>query len=810
MLPIRELTVQELYRATDPSALPFETTARAPRSEDFIGQDQAMEAVEFGVAVRREGYNLFAIGPSGVGKQSVLRQLLGQRASQERPGEDWCYVNNFDDAHRPHAMALPAGRAAALRADLERTVSDLQVAVRTALEGEEHRTRRQRLMRELADRQERAFRESEQRARQEGVHVAREQDSFTVRPLREGRAMLPAEFDELPEPDQQRLREVVARAEDSLGVALQEFNDWDRQHREALEALLRRTAAAAGAKLFEELRAAYADLPAVLEHLADIEADLADSAAGFLEEEEEEGSEPSRRRRMAPEADGGAEFEQRASVNVVIDHAEAEGAPVVYEPHPTLANLMGRIEHSQQFGSMIADFTLIRPGAVHRALGGYLVLEAARLLEHPQAWQALKRTLQSGEISLESQGQQPDGPVAVSLTPEPIPFADTKVILLGERELYEVLADTDPDFLELFKVLVDFDDVMDRTPASEASYANLVAWLAFKDGLREFTRGGVARVLEHAARLADDSGRLSVRMRSILDLMREADSHASLANAQLITAEHVQRAIEQQSRRSGSVRIHLLENIRDGITLLQSAGSRVGQVNGLSVVRSGEHGFGQVVRITARVWVGHGDVIDIERDVDLAGPLHAKGVLICKGFLGQRYATEVPLSLSASLVFEQSYGSVEGDSASVAETCALLSALANVPVLQSIAITGSMNQHGEVQAVGGVNEKIEGFFDVCREQGLSGAQGVVIPASNVRHLMLSHEVVAAVREGKFHVWAAADIDQALELLTGREAGRQDDSGAYPAGSLNAAVQQRLRSFAEVDGRFRARVNPAQR
>lgn len=808
MLPIRELTVQELYRTTDPSALPFETTARAPRSEDFIGQDQAIEAVEFGVAVRRDGYNLFVIGPSGVGKQSVLRQLLGQRASQERPGDDWCYVHNFADAHRPHALALPAGRAAALRNDLERTVADLQVAVRTALEGEEHRTRRQRLMRELADRQERAFREIEQRAREEGVHVAREQESFTVRPLREGRAMLPAEFDELPEAEQERLRAVVARAEDSLGVALLEFNDWDRQHREAQEALLRRTAAAAGAKLFVELRAAYADLPEVLEHLADIEADLADSAAGFLEEEEEEGSEGARRPRLQPEADGGSEFELRASVNVLIDHEQAEGAPVVYEAHPTLANLMGRIEHSQQFGSMIADFTLIRAGAVHRAQGGYLILEAARLLEQPQAWQALKRTLQSAEISLEPHGQQPDGPVAVSLQPEPIPFADTKIILLGDRDLYEVLADTDPDFLELFKVLVDFEDVMDRTPATEANYANLVAWLAFKDGLREFTRAGVARVLEHASRLAEDSGRLSVRMRSILDLMREADSHASLANAPLIAAEHVQKAIDQQQRRAGSIRLHLLENIRDGITLVESRGARVGQINGLSVVRSGEHSFGQVARITARAWVGHGDVIDIERDVDLAGPLHAKGVLICRGFLGQRYATEVPLSLSASLGFEQSYGAVEGDSASVAETCALLSALANVPLLQSIAVTGSMNQHGEVQAVGGVNEKIEGFFAVCREQGLSGAQGVIIPASNVRHLMLSHEVVAAVREGRFHVWAVVELDQALELLTGREAGRRDDTGAYPAGSVNAAVQQRLRTFAEVHGRFRTREGGA--
>jgi lon-related putative ATP-dependent protease len=805
--PIRVLTADSLCRRCNPESLPFETTAGTPRSEDFIGQEGAIEAVHFGVAVRRDGYNLFAVGPSGVGKQSIVRQLLSNRALEERPTEDWCYIHNFADAHRPRALALPAGRAAALRVDLEQTVAELQVAVRTALEGEEYRTRRQRLERELADRQDKALRGIEREAREEGVSILREQDGFAVAVLRDGQAMPAQEFDQLPEEERAAHKVRLARAEDALAVTLQEFNDWGRQHREALTALQRGTATAAGARLFAALRRTYADLPAVLEYLDQIEADLADSSEEFVVEPDNDEADPPRWRAPVAEAGEGSSFELRASVNVLIDHGAAEGAPVVYEDHPTHANLMGRIDHMPQFGSLVADFTLIRAGALHRALGGYLILDAARLLESQHAWEALKRTLRARQIALDPIGQL-ETPAAVSLQPEPIPFTHTKVILLGERELYELLAEGDPDFLELFKVLVDFDDCMDRSAESEIRYANLLGWLAFKDGLNDFTRAGVARMIEHAARLAEDAGKLSVRMRPILDLMREADSQASSANQTFVTAEHVQKAIEAQRRRAGRMRERLLESVRHGVTLIDSTGARVGQVNGLSVIQSGEQVFGQVVRITARVWVGKGEVVDIERDVELAGPLHSKGVLICKGLLGARYATESPLSLSASLVFEQSYGLIEGDSASLAEACALLSALAESPVRQEIAVTGSMNQHGDVQAIGGVNEKVEGFFDICSERGLTGSQGVIIPSTNCRHLMLSSEVTAAVRAGRFHVWGVDTLDEAIRLLTGRDAGERDERGRYPEGTIHRSVQERLQRFSDAGRRFVAGASAA--
>jgi lon-related putative ATP-dependent protease len=799
--PIRQLPPTALARLCDAASLPFETTHDARQDEpEFIGQDIAIEALDFGLAVLREGYNLFAVGPSGVGKQTLLCQRLTRRASDEPRAEDWCYVHNFADKGRPRALRLPAGRAAALRADMERTVAELQSAMRAALEGEEYRTRKQKLFRDLEDRQDKAFRSIERPAREAGVSITRERDLFAVSPLRDGKVMQPAEFDELPEPEQARLKALLAPAEDRVDAMLQEFNEWGRRHREALDALERATASSVGSRVFGELRSKYSDLPAVLDFLAHVEADLADSAEEFIEDESDEGTEPLRRNLPMDPADSSS-FELRATVNVFVDQDAAPGAPVVYEDHPTEARLMGRIEYAAQFGSLVADFTLIKPGALQRARGGFLLMDAARLLENPPAWAALKRSLRTREIRVASNAEHPESSPTVSLEPEPIPLDQTKIVLFGERELYDLLAEIDADFLELFKVLVDFEDRMDRTPQSEIDYASLVARLIRKDDLSDFSRSAVARVLDHAARLAEDSGKLSVQMRPILDLMREADAIARTRGARLVSSEHVQSAIDAQHRRSGRVRQHILEDVRQGITLIACAGARIGQINGLSVVKSGEHSFGLTVRITARAWIGKGELIDIEREVELGGPLHSKGVLILSGLLAARYATTHPLSLSASLVFEQSYASVEGDSASLAEACALMSALADLPISQSIAVTGSLSQHGEVQAIGGVNEKIEGFFDVCCVRGLTGSQGVVIPNSNARHLMLKSELVAAVQAGQFHVWTAETLDDALSLLFGRDMGQRDVHGHFPEGSVNAAIAARLRAFAENRRRF---------
>jgi len=489
-------------------------------------------------------------------------------------------------------------------------------------------------------------------------------------------------------------------------------------------------------------------------------------------------------------------------VNVLVDHSESKGAPVVYEDHPTYNNLIGRIEHIAHMGALVTDFNLIKPGALHRANGGYLILDARQLLLQPYAWDGLKRALRSREVRIESLSQVLSLVSTVSLEPEPIPL-DVKVVLIGERLLYYLLYQLDPDFGELFKVEADFNEEIPRTPENNLLYARLIGTIARKEGLRPFDRGAVARVIEHSARMADDAEKLSIHLLSTADLLREADYWAGVAGNGVVTADDVQRAIDAQIHRADRLRELVQEEIKRGTILIDTTGERVGQVNGLSVIQLGNFAFGRPNRITARVRLGKGEVVDIEREVELGGPIHSKGVLILSGFLGARYAAERPLSLSASLVFEQSYSGVEGDSASLAELCALLSSLAEVPIRQSLAVTGSVNQHGEVQAIGGVNEKIEGFFDVCKTRGLTGEQGVIIPATNVQHLMLRQDVIEAVKAGQFHIYPVQTVDQGIELLTGIPAGERDEEGNFPEGSINQLVEARLIELAEKQRAFAA-------
>jgi lon-related putative ATP-dependent protease len=490
-----------------------------------------------------------------------------------------------------------------------------------------------------------------------------------------------------------------------------------------------------------------------------------------------------------------------------VDNSACSGAPVVYDDHPSHANLVGRVEHLAELGSLVTDFRLIRAGDLHRANGGYLIIDARKVITQPLAWDELKRALRSRQIRIESMAQTMGLTTTASLDPEPIPL-DLKVVLVGERLIYYLLAEHDPEFLELFKVAADFDEIVPRDADTELLFARLLGTLARREGLRPLDPGGVARAIEHGARLAADAERLSVHSESLADVLREADHVAAAAGRPVLTGQDVRAAIDAQRGRAGRLHERIVDEIRRGTILIDTSGARVGQVNGLSVLQLGPVALGRPSRITASVRLGSGRVVDIEREVELGGPIHSKGVMILAGFVGARYTADRPLSLHASLVFEQSYSGVEGDSASCAELCALLSALAEVPIRQSLAVTGSVNQHGEVQAVGGVNEKIEGFYDLCAARGLSGDQGVIIPASNVKHLMLRDDVVEAVEVGRFRVWGIETVDQALELLTGTSAGARDDAGRFPDGSVNQRVESRLEALAEKARSFGGRAEGA--
>jgi lon-related putative ATP-dependent protease len=613
-------------------------------------------------------------------------------------------------------------------------------------------------------------------------------------PLRDGEVMEPIEFERLPGREQERLKRKMAALQQELQEALAALPREAQRQRDELRKLDRLVTGNATHHLIDERRARWADVPCVLEYLADVERDVVDHAEDFLASEDA----------SAVKVLLGGRAEKRPAtryeVNALVTHATGSGAPVVYEDHPTLANLVGRVEHVAEFGHLATNFTLIQAGALHRANGGYLIVDARRLLLQPLAWDELKRALRSKLIRIESLGQALSLDVTASLEPDPIPL-QAKVVLLGERHLYYLLSQLDPEFPELFKVAADFEEEIERTPQGEQLYARLLATFARREGLRPLDRGAVARAIEHAARCAEDQDELQVHAETIADLLREADHNAGEAGVEVVCAAHVQAALDAQVRRASRVRDRVQRQIERGVVLIDTRGEAVGQVNGLSVLQLGSHAFGRPSRITARVRLGSGSVVDIEKEVALGGPLHSKGVLILTGFLGQRFASARPLSLSASIVFEQSYSGVEGDSASCAELLALLSALAEAPVRQGRAVTGSVNQHGQVQAIGGVNEKIEGFFELCRAAGLTGEQGVVIPAANARHLMLRAEVVEAAAQGRFHVWPVKTVDEAFELLTGLPAGERDGSGQWPEGSLNRRVDERLADFAERSRRF---------
>lgn len=767
----------------DSGCFDFETTEQLEDLSEFVGQTRALDAVRFGITIRREGYNLYVLGPPGVGKRTIVQSFLEKKSADEPTPDDWCYVNNFDNPHQPRALQLPAGRGPKLVQDLRILFEDLHTAIPAALEMEEHRNRLQEVEGEVKERQSQAFQSLAEKSSERGIQLIRTPAGFALAPMREGEVLTPEQYEKLSDEQRDEIQAAVDELQTELRTLVEKIPQWRNEIRRKTKDLNQQATRLVVGQSLAQVRSWYTDLPEVLKFLDALEANVIQRADEFRRQEEEAAGPLDLAGRHRNLADA-------YSANLIVEHGRTHGAPVVYLEHPSYVNLMGRVEHETQMGNLVTDFTLIKPGALHGANGGYLVIEAVRLLQQPFAWEALKRALYSQHIKIESLGENLGLLSTVSLEPEPIPL-DVKVVLLGDRMLYYLLYQYDRDFGELFKVAADFEERMERSPENCRLYARLIATLVRREKHRHFDRSAVARVLEHSARVASDSERLTTHMRTVADLLREADYWAEQEGCEQVSVRHVQQTIDKQVYRAERLRQHVQEEIQRGTLLIDTSGQRVGQVNGLSVIDLGNFAFGRPSRITATARLGKGEVVDIEREVELGGAIHSKGVLILSAFLASRYAQRHPLAVSASLVFEQSYGMVEGDSASVAELCALLSALAGVPINQSLAVTGSVNQHGQVQPIGGVNEKIEGFFDVCRVRGLTGEQGVLIPASNVKHLMLREDVVAAAADGKFHVWPVETVDQALNLLTGLPAGELGADGRFPAGTVNQRVADTL-------------------
>ncbi|MGB9886865.1 MAG: Lon protease family protein [Moorellales bacterium] len=780
-----EVPISSLRRVCDPAQFRFETTEEVEPLEGIIGQERAVRAMEFGLKVKRPGYNLFLTGLTGTGKLSYARSMVTAVAAQEVTPEDWCYVYNFDDPAQPQVLCLPPGKGASLSQELEEVIEELQVEIPRAFGSDDYENQKNEIIREFQERSSELMEELNQRASAQGFSIRRSSTGFVTVPLVDGKPITGEEYEALPAETKEEIERKSNALQFDIRDTVRRVQQAEREAREKIKQLDSQVGLFCAGHRIDALKDKYQEYPQVLDYLEALKQDIVNNLDLFRAEEEEHSppwARPSRASALL-----------KYRVNLLIDRRNCQGAPVVVETNPTYYNLVGRIEHENEWGILSTNFTMIRPGAIHQANGGYLILQARDLLVNPFSWEALKRVLKTGQLTIENMGDQYGLVPLASLKPEPIPVR-VKVILIGNPLLYYLLYHYDEDFPKLFKIRVDFDTEMDRTLENEAKLAQFISYHCRQQNLRHFHREAVAKVVEYSSRLAEDQEKLSTRFNELVEILYEADAWAASEGCAYVEARHVQRAIEEKHYRSNRLEEKFQEMFARGELLVDTDGRAVGQVNGLSVVDLGDYVFGRPSRITATTGLGQRGVVNIERETKMSGNIHSKGVLILAGYLLSKYAQDVPLCLSASLCFEQLYTGVEGDSASSAELYALLSSLAGLPVEQGIAVTGSINQKGEIQPVGGVTAKVEGFFRVCRLKGLTGRQGVIIPHQNVRHLMLSEEVVEACRQGKFHIWPVRTVDEGLTILTGIPAGERRPDGTYPPGTVHHFVLEKLRSY----------------
>lgn len=809
----RRLAAEEVYNACEIEKFSFQTTAGIEPLEEIsqaLAQPRAVESLKFGTDMQRRGFNIFALGPPGTGRHSMVRQTLDKKAGQCRVPSDWCYVNNFEDPGRPRALEFPAGQGKKFADDMKNMILEARNALKATFESEEYQNRLQAVHQQFKDRQQKAFEDINNRAKEKGLSLVRTPNGIAFAPLKEdGEVMPPDAYQQLPEEKRREIEKKIEEVQEESQKVFQKIPRWQKEIRQKIHELNNEVARYALSPLVDELRRQYGESSRkIAGHLDAVEKDILENLQAFMTGgQQDTGGGTVAQLQQQPqsylsgeETDMDSPAVRRYKVNLLVDHSLDQGAPVIYEDNPTYANLVGKVEHMSRMGALITDFNLIKPGSLHRANGGSLILDARKVLTQPGAWEGMKRALKSGRIKIESLAEMFSLMSTMTLEPEPIDL-NVKVIMIGSPFVYYLLQHYDPEFPELFKVAADFDVQMHRDGDSHQMYARLLRTIIERENLRHFDRAAVGRMIEQSSRLAGDGRRLSTRIKEISDLMIEADYWAGQNGNHHVEAGDVEKAVDFRVYRSDRLRQRIQEEIERGTLMIDTDGQTAGQVNGLSVLNLGDFMFGRPNRITARIQAGKGEVIDIEREVKLGGPLHAKGVLILSGFLGARYATDRPLSLKATLVFEQSYGGVEGDSASSAELFALLSAISGIPASQAIAVTGSVNQFGQIQAIGGVNEKIEGFFDVCSRRGLTGKQGVLIPAANVEHLMLRKDVVDAVANEKFHVFPIRTVDEGMEILTGLPAGEPDENNTYPPGTVNAMIQQKLVKMAETMRQF---------
>lgn len=783
-MPVSPLPPQSLRKTCSLDNLDFETTEDIQSLEKVLGQPRAFKALELGSEVSGKGFNIFVMGVPDSGRTTLSRAYLERRAASDPIPDDWCYVANFKDPRKPKAIRLPAGDSGTFKSDIEKLIKQVKQQLRTVFSSDHYKNERKKLTESLQQKQEQFYNELKRKVRENQFRLSQTPVGFALVPIKkDGKPLGSEEMAALSPQKQEEIEQTKRNLEKDVQSTLDKINQLGEEIQEKVEELNEQTAQYVVQPLIEKRQETYAASGDVIQYLKALQQDILNNLEKFLKQDEKQQAQVK-------------EWFTRYEVNVIVDNADREGAPVILESYPSYHNLVGRIDHRIVMGTSQTDFTLIRPGAFHRANGGYLLIPARDMLVNPYAWEGLKRALRDREIRILELGSQAGMISTMSLEPEPIPL-DIKIVLLGTPLLYYLLREEDEDFAKLFKIRAEFATEMDRTPENESDYALFVKSVVDRNHLPPFDKTAVARLIEHGSRLAEDQEKLTTRLGKITNLIQEAAYWAQKEDLELVTGASVTRAVQEGVYRNNLMEEITQEMISQGTVLISVSGQEIGQVNGLSVLSVGDYSFGKPSRITAVSRPGNEGVVNIERQADLSGPIHIKGMLILEGYLGKRFARKDPLNLTASITFEQSYSDIDGDSASAAELYALLSAIAEVPVRQDVAVTGSINQHGKIQAVGGINEKIEGFFSTCQEQGLTGTQGVVIPEANIRHLMLTEDVVQAVGEGQFHIWPIRTFEEGVPILTGLEAGEADRDGNYPSETFHFLVEEKLKEYRKL-------------
>ncbi|AEY64776.1 ATP-binding protein [Clostridium sp. BNL1100] len=790
MTKLKELSYQDLDNRCKLESLPFKSTSQLETYEGIIGQERASKAMKFGLKMKMRGYNIYMSGPTGTGKTSFAKQILNETAANQKIPDDWCYIYNFSQPNQPLAINLPAGTGKQFQQDMDEFTKIIKQEIVNAFDNDQYEKEKSEIMDEYEDKKDELLDKLSKDAEEHGFKVNTGSSGIYFLPIIEGRTISEEEFSSLDEETKDEINQKTNILQQETLDIIRKLKNNDKETEKKVSEWENKIALLALGVHIDDLKEKYRKFEVIQKYLEEVQKDILDNLDDFKEEEVSE----EQQQLVIPWMQKPETSITKYKVNVLVDNSTLKGAPVILDSNPTYSNLIGKIEYENEFGSVSTDYTKIKPGLFHVANGGYLILQAKDVLGNPQAYEAINRVLKTKKIIIENMKDQTGVVAVTAIKPQPIPV-DLKVILVGSTTIYELLYEYEEDFRKLFKVKVDFDEEMERNDENILKLAQFISGFCKKENTLHFDKSGVAKVVEYASGLVEDKNKLSTRFNEIVEILCESCMWAEDDGAKLVKAKHVQQAISEKAYRCDRLDKKLLEMLNEGTIMVDTEGSEIGQINGLTVMDMGDYSFGKPSRITASTYIGESGIVNVEREVDLSGTSHSKGVLILSGYIGQKYAQEFPLSLTASLCFEQMYGGVDGDSASSAELYAILSSLAEVPIKQSIAVTGSVNQKGEIQPVGGVRYKIEGFFELCKLRGLTGEQGVIIPCQNVKNLVLKDEVIDAVKKKLFHIYPVETIDQGIEILTGKKAGEKGKNGEYKSDTINYLVNEKLRRFA---------------